>query len=210
MRLMIAVPTLDFIHSEFVRCLIALVERLGRDRIHHEVRIQSGTLVYAARDKLAKAAINGDFTHVLWLDSDVVFNDDILDDLLFSGHDFVSGIYHARRQPYPATVFRSLEPVDRYTCDSYPAEPFRIAGCGFGCVLVTVDILKQIMLQHKTCFCPIADYGEDLAFCKRCTDAGIEIYADPSVRLGHIGHITIYPEDEARFKRDLGGDTHDD
>ena len=207
MRLLIAIPTLDYVHSEFVRCLTDLIARLNMDRISYEVKIQSGTLVYVARDKLAKYAINNDFTHVLWLDSDVVFGADVLDDLMFSGHDFVSGIYHSRRPPFMATVFRSIDPIDRYTCDTYPAEPFRIAGCGFGCVLVTVAILRQIMLDHKTCFCPFPSYGEDLAFCKRCTDGGIAIYADPSVRLGHIGHITVYPEDSIRYFEQLGGET---
>ena len=39
------------------------------------------------------------------------------------------------------------------------------------------------------------EYGEDLAFCKRFTDIGGKIYADPAVQLGHIGHIAIYPGD---------------
>ena len=98
MKLLIGIPTLDYVHSEFMRCLIALIQRLRDDGINFDVDIESGTLVYIARDRIAHKAINENYTHVLWLDSDMIFNADLLDDLMFSGEAFVSGIYHARRK----------------------------------------------------------------------------------------------------------------
>jgi hypothetical protein len=50
------------------------------------------------------------------------------------------------------------------------------------------------------------ELGEDLAFCKRATDMGYEIWAEPSVKLGHIGHITIYPEYEELYRSSIYGD----
>ena len=98
MRLLIGVPTLDYVHTEFMRCLIALINRLRDDNITFDVDIESGTLVYLARERIAHKAVNEGYTHVLWLDSDMVFNADLLDDLMFSGEAFVSGVYHARRR----------------------------------------------------------------------------------------------------------------
>ena len=43
----------------------------------------TGTLVYAARDKIACHAINNEFTHVLWFDSDMVFHQDTMLKMLF-------------------------------------------------------------------------------------------------------------------------------
>ena len=199
MKLLIAVPALDYMHSEFVRSLIGLTAKLKDQRINFETRIESGTLVYVARDKLAKYAINEEFTRVLWLDSDVVFQDTLLEDLEFSGGDFVTGIYHSRRTPFASTVFKSIEPPEWYRLDEYPKQPFEIAGCGFGAVLINTIVLKDVMLADKTCFCPMRNFGEDLAFCKRARDKGYKIIADPSVRLGHIGHITVYPDDSATW-----------
>lgn len=203
MKLLIAIPSLDFMHTEFVKSLLALTARLSRDGIEHEVRIESGTLVYIARDKLAQYAVGGEFTHVLWLDSDMVFTEDLLDDLLFAGKDFVTGIAATRRKPFITCVFKSLNPCQRFMPDEIPKDTFEIAGCGFACVLTSIDIIKAVKRANGTSFTPTQLHGEDLAFCKRARDLGFKIYAEPGVRVGHIGHIAIYPEDFYRWKDEV-------
>lgn len=197
MKLLVAVPSLDFMHVDFVRCLTNLIERLHEDGIAFETKLLSGTLVYVARNRLVDHAINNNFTHVLWLDADMVFKPDILDDLMFSGHDFVCGRFNARRKPYIACQFKKLVPIE--VVEDYPAETFQIAGTGFGCVLTSVDILKKVAQLEGSCFLPTSGLGEDLAFCARCHDNGIKMYCEPTAVVGHIGHITIYPEDHARY-----------
>ena len=201
MNLLIAVPTLDFVHFEFLKCLTALVIKLKDDQVDFELQIESGTLVYAARERLAHKAMNEGFSHVLWLDSDMVFSPEIVNKLLSSGKDFVTGVYHARRKNYASCIFTKLE-FDKLTglssferAESYPDETFEIAGCGFGCVLITTDILTNVCLNKGTCFTPLPNYGEDLAFCKRATELGHKIYCEPTVVCGHVGHITIYPNE---------------
>lgn len=205
MRLMIAVPTLDFIHTEFVKSLLALTKYLHEDGVEHDVVIQSGTLVYVARDNLAKKAVAEGYTHVLWLDSDMVFHEDLLDDLMFSGHQMVTAICHSRRPPHLSCCFRSLDPIDRYTLDEYPDDVFRIAGCGCAALLMETEVLRKVLDECGTAFAPMRALGEDLAFCFRAGLCGIEIYADPRVRVGHIGHIVIYPEDEERYIASIQG-----
>ena len=193
MKLLIAVPALDFMNTEFVRCLTALIQRLDKDGVNVDVKILSGTLVYVARDRLAAHAIDNGYTHVLWLDSDMVFDDELLYDLQFAHKDFVSGIARSRRRPYCSCLFADLDTLERI--DDYPRDTFRIAGCGFACVLIKTDILRAVKEAYKTCFLPMSDFGEDLAFCKRASELGFSIWAEPAVKIGHIGHITIYPDD---------------
>lgn len=196
MRLLIGVPTLDFMHTEFVKSMTALIMRLKDERIPFDLEIISGTLVYFARDNIASKAINNDYTHVLWLDSDMVFTPDILDDLKFCGQQFVTGIYHARRRGHQSCIFKSIDitqGIERF--DKYPNQTFQIAGCGFGCCLTATEILKAVQETEGSCFTPIKQYGEDLAFCLRATKLGYKIWCEPSVVCGHIGHLTVYPED---------------
>ena len=199
MKLLIAIPSLDFMHSEFVKSLTGLLARLSADSVPYTVAIQSGTLVYVARDKLANMALEGGYTDVLWLDSDMVFNDDLLDDLRFCGHRMVSAIYHGRRPPHFSCVFRSIDPIDRFTNEDYPTSAFKIAGCGFGGVLMDTGVIQAVKDAFGTCFLPLPKYGEDLAFCERVAKCGIEMWAEPSARMGHIGHVAIYPEDESSW-----------
>ena len=77
------------------------------------------------------------------------------------------------------------------------------AGCGMACCLMTTDIIKQVMMINGTAFNPIPQYGEDLSFCKRAAALGFKIYAEPTVRLGHIAHIAIYPDDTPRYQDEL-------
>lgn len=159
MKLLIGVPTLDFVHVEFMRSLTRLLIKLKNDGINFDLDIESGTLVYFARDRIANKAINEGYTHVLWIDSDMVFREDILDDLMFCGEKFVTGIYHARRKGYASTIFKCVDLTGVERFDEYPREPFRIAGCGFGCVLVDTEVLKAVAMNNGTCFTPLKDLG---------------------------------------------------
>lgn len=200
MKLLIAIPTLDYIHVDFMRSLLGLVKKIDCD---YEICIMSGTLVYVARDKLANKAINEGFEWVLWLDSDMVFQDTLLEDLQFCGKDFVTGVYQARRKGYDSCIFEKIDLDELKKCGSYPAQAFRVEGCGFGCVLIKTEILKHIVQTYKSAFLPMKQYGEDIAFCFRARELGYKLYCEPSAVCGHIGHITIYPEDHEDYMRKL-------
>lgn len=201
MKLLICIPTLDYIHSDFVKCLTKLIIKLKSDGVRFDVEILSGTLVYSARDKLAKKAVNEGYTHTLWLDSDMIFNEDLLDDLMFSGEQFVTGIYHTRRPPHGSCIFKDirLDSISKYMGNDYPKNTFEIAGCGFGCVLIDVQVIKDVLMTYGEAFLPVHGLGEDIAFCQRVHDLGYKMYCEPAVRLGHIGHIAIYPEDHEKW-----------
>ena len=204
MRLLIAIPSLDFVHVDFMRCFVDLCNKLKDDGVSFEVCIQSGTLVYVARDKLAQKAINEGFTHVLWIDADMIFRPESFDDLIETSKDFVTGIYHARRPGHMSCIFSrcdDINHIERFT--EYPKDTFEIAGCGFGFVLIKTEILRTVMIRFGTCFCPLKDFGEDIAFCNRAREIGFRIFGEPTVRLGHIGHIAVYPEDEEKWKSNL-------
>ena len=203
MKLLIAIPTLDFVHVEFMKSLLGLIKSLDEEQIPYEVKIVSGTLVYLARDEIVSYAIGYEFTHVLWLDSDMVFTDQLFDDLFDTGKDFVCGVFHARRPGHQSCIFRSLTPPERYRWDQYPSVPFLIKGCGMAATLVKTSILLDVRQKYGNCFTPLPYLGEDLSFCKRADELGYEIWCEPCARVGHIGHIVIYPEHEGGYLNNL-------
>ena len=193
MRLLIAIPTTDYIHADFVKSLLALTAELSRKKIEYTVGIQTGTLVYIARDKLANKAVNEKYTHVLWLDSDMVFNEQIVDDLLFCGKEMVCGAFVSRRPPYGACVYSSIKKNQVEKIKEFGTKPFRVDGCGFACVLVTTELIQAVQLKFGTAFQPTDYYGEDLAFCWRAGQLGREIWCEPTARCGHITHVPVWP-----------------
>ena len=202
MKLLIAIPCMDTVPVPFMQSLIKLTQKLSADGVDYTVAIESGTLVYMARDRLAGKAVNQGFSHVLWLDSDMVFEPELLEDLQFSGKDFVTGIAHGRRKPFVSCLFKNLDlnHLERWKLEDYPTEAFEVAGCGMACCLMSTEIIKQVIISNGTAFNPIPQYGEDLSFCKRAASLGFKIYAEPTVRLGHIAHIAIYPDDTPRYQ----------
>ena len=196
MRLMIAVPTTDYINAGFVVSLTKLEKELNRRKINYDVEILSGTLVYIARNRLANKAINEGFTHVLWLDSDMTFTEHVVDDLMDCGKEMVCGAFVSRRPPYGPCVYTSIRKNDIKKVEEFGLTPFQVDGCGFACVLTTVELLQAVTQKFGTTFQPTDYYGEDLAFCWRVGQIGREIWCDPSVRPGHIAHIEVHAGDE--------------
>lgn len=197
-RLLIAVPCTDYMHADFVRSLMNLTSHLDREGIRHETEIRNGSLICYARNQLALKAINEEFTHLLFIDSDMVFDENIVETLTFGGKDFVCGAFQSRHPPYRSCVYSSLDPVQRV--ERYGAAPFRVAGCGMAMTLIGTEILKAVQEKHGDCFNPERMggiyYGEDLAFCVRARGVGAEIWCEPTARVGHIAHRTIWPGDE--------------
>lgn len=198
MKLLIAVPAYETMRPEFVRSLMELTEQLHKENVQHEVKILTGSLVYAARDRLAQHAVNHHFDEVLWVDSDMVFDRYLYEDLSIHGKDMICGWFVSRHYPYVSCVFRNIDPVERIS--EMPEDIFQIGGCGFGAVLMKAKVLEDVMnTNHGKCFLPEQRTGEDLAFCQRATGCGYTIWCDPQVRVGHVGSLIIWPEDRERL-----------
>lgn len=193
MKLMVAVPTTDYVNAEFMKCLVNMGMKLARDGVKADVQVIGGTLVYIARNRLANRAIRDGYTHVLWLDSDMTFSENIVDDLLFCGKEMVCGAFVGRRPPYGPCVYSDIsDPGNMIQVKDFGTEPFRVDGCGFATVLTAVSLLKDVQDKFETCFRPNERYGEDLAFCDRVKQLGREIWCDPTVRPGHIALVPVY------------------
>ena len=204
MKLLIAIPSYEGLQPEFVRSLTELESQLREDNVWFEIKIISGTLVHTARDRLAQHAVKYHFDEVLWIDDDMVFDCHLYEDLKMCGKDMVCGLFVSRHFPYVSCLFRSLIPVERISV--YPDEAFKVAGCGFGCVLMKTQILADVMNNNGgKCFVPDQKLGEDVAFCQRATNLGYEIWCEPTARVGHVGRIVIWPEDVERLQGNIQG-----
>ena len=197
MRLFIAIPCGDTVRHEFADSLVKLCTHLAEQGIEYYVKFWEGSLVYDARDGLALAAIEGNYTHVLWLDSDIQFSVDIVDILLSTDQPFVTGVYRSRRSPFSICLYSSLWAGARVR--ELPNEPFKVEGCGFGCVLMRINVLYEIRREYGTNFRPIEGFGEDLAFCKRWLDMGREIWANPDARINHVTYVLLKPSDATKL-----------
>lgn len=195
MKIFIAVPSMDTVPALFCQSL-ALLQRAGDTVIGFEV----GSLVYNARNNLARQAVKSEADWVLWLDSDMVFGPDLLQRMLKvcteNDIDFLTALCFRRKPPYTPTLFDRLEKIDKgasYTAlMSVPEGRFQVGGCGFAGVLMSMDVLLSVMAKFNgRMFEPIDGFGEDVAFCWRARQCGYDIWCDSDIELGHVGNFVV-------------------
>lgn len=198
MRVFIAVPSLDTVPALFCQSL-ALLQRAG-DTI---VGFQVGSLVYNARNELARQAIKSEADWVLWLDSDMVFEPDLLKKMLKvceeNDIDFLTGLCFRRKPPYTPTLFDRLDKMEHgasyTTIMSVPEGRFKVGGCGFAGVLMSTDVLLSVAARFGgRMFDPLEGFGEDVSFCWRARQCGYEIWCDSDIELGHVGSMIVTRE----------------
>lgn len=193
-RLLVGVPSIGMVHVEFLDSLCELIRELNEDGVRFDVYTVKRTVVHMARELIAERAILGRYTHVLWLDSDMVFDGDIWRGLIRTmndtGADLVSGIYRCRHGKRSICLWQSVKPAEQL--EALPAdEVFDIAGCGFGVVLTTVRMLDVVRNHSLLAFGPMAEFGEDLSFCYRAAQLGAKLVATQAVQAGHLGTVRI-------------------
>ena len=188
-KVLIAVPALDTMPTQTAYSMISL-KRDCPSRYSFIVRASCAD----ARNMLAREAIESGADRVLWIDSDMVFGEDLMirlgEDLDTGAWDMVCGLYFKRELPVTPVIYSRFD-MQRQKAVPYSDYPkdtiFPIAGCGFGAVMMTTELLKQV---GDYPFSLIPHLSEDLSFCKRAQDAGAMIACDSRIKVGHVGQIT--------------------
>lgn len=195
-KIMIAVPCMDQVPAPFAQSL-AMIRKPDDDVA---CSFQMGSLIYTSRNNLALQAMKAEFDYMLWLDSDMVFQQDLLVKMKQvmdeKDLDFVTGLYFRRVPPFTPVLFDQLDIDENGICTwtdwkDVPEGMFKIGGCGFGCVLIKTDVLFDVQSKFGELFNPIANMGEDLSFCWRARQCGYDIWCDPSLVCGHVGYTII-------------------
>lgn len=154
---------------------------------------QGCALLPQSRELSFQRAVNGDFTHWLSLDDDMMFQHNIVDRFIASDKDIICANYRKKtfdrvegvaldfaQQPIDSSVKTGLEIISKFP---------------MGCTLFKMARIRDIPAPHfeivfnkdtKTY------QGEDLYFSDLCNKEGVEIYCDHDISKDVI-HIGDYP-----------------
>lgn len=195
MKILVGVPCMETLPVDFVNSVL----HLSKGKHEVDVHLEPLSLVYIARERIVEVAIMGKYDYVLFLDSDMVFTPDLLRRLLKANKDIVSGLAFMRKPPYSPCLYSKLRLGDagereEEFLEDLNAGLVQIEACGLACCLIKVEVLKEMRKLNSSLFWPYYGYGEDLTFCIKARKAKFEIWADTSVKVGHLGS-TIIMED---------------
>ena len=146
-----------------------------------------------------------DYTHILWIDSDMVFHPWMLDRLIDHDVDIVGGDYPRAdlKRLTGAFLYESGERKDIIKYNSNALTPVEYIGFGFMLIKrgvhekITYPWYDHMMLPSQTSPRKMVLSGEDVAFCHRAREAGFTVYADPLItqELGHEKLQVLYARD---------------
>ena len=200
MKTLIAIPAMDQIYTVTAQCLMNL-RPVGEYGTQFAVRMP----VDIARNSLAKYACEEGFDRILWIDSDMTFDADMMERLsadMDEGWDMVCGLYFKRKFPLEPVIYTKMlaDPPTAEMFYDYPKDAlFEVAGCGFGGVLMKTEAIAEM---DEPPFDMIPGLSEDFSCCVRMARLGKKMACDSRVKFGHIG-LSIY--NEKLYKHPDGG-----
>lgn len=180
--------------AKMVDCFNAL-EYEGKKEV--EIISATGSMLPEVRAKALAKAWKWGATHILWVDSDMYFPHDTIQQLLSHGKLVVAGNY----------VRKALETVpvaytenDDYIGPCYTREDStgleKVKHVGMGLMLTSIDVYEAIDLPYWN-FSTIPPHdvvwqGEDIYFCRKLEEAGIDIWVDHDLSK-LVEHVGLFP-----------------
>ena len=201
MKTMLALPcmhTVDSMHHGDVICMLLEIGDLRE----YSAAITEATLIQDARNVLAKHAVENQFDRILWLDSDMRFQKDMVMQMhadMDKGLDMVSAIYTSRKPPIKPLIYSDIGYRDEdgqtipyaVNMETWPKNQlFEVKAVGFGACMTSVKMVGALLDKYGMPFACAPGFGEDMSFCMRATESGYKIWIDPTITVGHVGKHT--------------------
>lgn len=198
----VGVPHNGFMHPRTGCCLAlaaAVTVKIGHD---FQIAEQPGPYVHWNREQIVEHAILVDAEKVVFLDCDLTFPPETFAQLAAHDADVVGVIYHMKQHDPRVANVRLHDPerpgqylADANLSDHVPDGLFRVAAIGTG--LMCIDTTAIQLVPRPWFPCDYGDgsraggaVGEDIAFCQKAERAGLEVWCDPNLPVGHIGEHT--------------------
>ena len=182
-KILLGIPCTDYVRAKTLATAVSLVKHAPSIT----VLIKQGCYIHKNREEIAQEAVNGGFTHLFFVDSDMCFGYQVLDRLLSRDADIVGGVYKYRREEKEYVLRLFGEGGQPILAKEIPEGLFKCFGIGAGCLLIKTSVFKKIPKPWFPLEIDQVPLGEDLAFCKKAQDYGFTIWADSTVEVLHIG-----------------------
>ena len=211
-RVFVGLPVYGGYHSAFVPCLARLIQTPPQNADFAIHANPGDSLVSRSRNRLAAQFLRSDATHLLFLDTDLIFSPDQIGRLIAHDQPLVCGLY-PKKQAQLAWVCNTLPHFGGADPDTGLQ---RVLYAGTGCMLIRRDVFERVArIFPEIAYDP--DDGEDPGayhdffkvgvcvaqgrrrylsedwfFCEMAAQAGFQVMMDTRVVLKHVGEAT-YP-----------------
>jgi FkbM family methyltransferase len=210
-KLFVALPVYGGLNPLFSQCLLKLI---SNPPCELSVRMNCGdSLVSRSRNSLTADFLESDCTHLLFIDTDLIFSNEHVARILAQPEPVVGGLYPKKQQGPLAWVINATEKPSPVL----PSGLQRVRYVGTGFLRVARHVFEEMIrwfgddlaytpdqdrVRTEHDFWTVGTYkyangfkrylSEDWYFCQRWMDMGGDVYADTRIILKHVGQA-IYP-----------------
>ena len=205
---MIAMPCYDSVKVSTMVAVIKVIQQLAKSGVAVGINTIKSPLIHQARNYLTSVFLNSDFTHLLFLDSDVDFEPEAVVRMLVAKKDVICTPYRVKSMEVDKKMYTVELKKD---ARMEPGEIIEITAGPTGIMLIHRDVFKKIIekfpdLKIKNPVFPepgpdhqyyysFFDFtfedgystGEDVSFCKLVQKVGFKLYANTASFTKHHG-----------------------
>lgn len=202
-KIIVGIPAYDTIK---IHTTVSLLSVYKNSRYPVIIVFEPYTYIHVARTNILNTAVKYGATHLMFIDSDMMFSLDDFHKLVEADKNIIAGIYNKRIEPYLPVLYEKKGdeliqfPEEYKNLSTRYKNPFSVDVAGTGFMLINMNVFKKMtppFFYHgkpeefglkKS---PLYDLGEDTTFCLKAKKEGFFIHAHPEVKVGHVG-VAIY------------------
>jgi len=191
-KLCVSIPNLGYIRTETVYSMtLALFYTTQKAQCGLHLFFPNSCVLADSRNKSAQEAMDIGCSHLMFIDSDVSFPQEGILTLASRDKPVIGANYNMRtREGSTVKIADGKGGFLQVTGEQIPQVPFLAGAIATGFMLIQTDVFRKIpkpwfVFEYE----PEGDFtrGEDVYFCKKARENDIEVWCDPTVKVGHIG-----------------------
>lgn len=177
-KIAIGLPTNRLIKPKTAGSILRMIVKCKHD---YEIIVSTrGFNTSENRNYIAAQAVNRGCSHLFFIDDDMIIEEDTLDKLLAHDKDIIGGIY--------MTKYEVQEPVVEYLDEKEGV--FLVKAIGTGCMLIKTDVFRKLpqpWFKYEWNQNGSIKRSHDWIFCEDARNTGLEVWADSTIEVKHIG-----------------------
>ena len=211
----IAMPCYDSVKINTMLSIFQLIQKLGQSKVEVGINTMKSPLIHQARNYLTSVFLATEYTHLLFIDSDVEFQPEAGLRMLVADKDIITTPYRAKN-PNLNTHTYTVKFPDPKVVPILPGGLVEIEAGPTGLMLIHRRVFEKIIKNRPdlkiknsanqalketekshSFYYNFFDFafedgytmGEDLSFCKLARREGIKLYANTESMTAHHGEF---------------------
>ena len=209
----IAMPCYDAVKINTMLSIFQLIQKLGQSKVEVGINTMKSPLIHQARNYLTSVFLTTEYTHLLFIDSDVEFGPEAALRMLVADKDIICTPYRAKN-PDLSTHTYTVKFSDPKVVPILPGKLVEIEEGPTGLMLIHRRVFEKIIKNRPDLkiknranealvqtekshsfyynFFDFAfedgyTFGEDVSFCKLARKEGFKLYANTDSMTSHRG-----------------------